>query len=147
MPIKNSYKILQNIRKDYYFEKYNDYIDKIVVLLSQQGIQLRQDNGKLQQAITSIPTSINNAFVIGLRYIKRDNTCTEDHFLCRKYINPKHGNKEIKPYYGKSLEKMIPEYCGTHKAQVHFNNYFTYTGEANKDKHITSVNTLSNIIP
>jgi hypothetical protein len=49
--------------------------------------------------------------LIGLRYLKKDKTYTEDHFLFGK------GHAITKFYQGKA-EKILPEYKGTHKLQI-----------------------------
>lgn len=83
----------------------------IVQLLGKYGKKLRQDDGKLHQLTVSIPTSRADAIVIGLRYIKQDTTYTEDHFLFEI-------DQPIVYHPGKRLEKILPEYKGTHKIQL-----------------------------
>jgi hypothetical protein len=72
---------------------------EILELLSQSKIKPRQDDGELIQINLSIPTSIEAAFVIGLRYIKKDSTYTEDHFLCRRDAQADTCPGEIKSFY------------------------------------------------
>ena len=55
--------------------------DDIVTLLASQDIRLRQNDGELGQVTISKPTSIANAFVIGVRYHKNDGSQSEDLFL------------------------------------------------------------------
>jgi hypothetical protein len=54
------------------------------------------------------------ALVLGLRYQKRDTTHTEDHFLFKQEAD----GIVVTPYYGRGLERVLPEYVGTHKEQV-----------------------------
>lgn len=91
---------------------------EILELLSQSKIKLRKDDGELIQINLSIPTSIELAFVIGLRYIKKDNTHTEDHFLCQKKAQAGTNFRAIQPYYRGQLELLLPEYCRTHKQTI-----------------------------
>ena len=106
-------------------------IKEILELLRQQGITIRADDGDLNQINISIPTSTPDAFVIGLRYIKRDDSQTEDHFLCQKGVD------EIKPFYGRRLERKFPEYRSSHKTQVDLPT------TADNNSYLTEVNTFS----
>ena len=74
------------------------------------GIKLRQDDGSGPKATFSIATSRSDAFVIGLRYTKKNGTKTEDHFLFER-------ERPIQKCYGKLLEELLPEYKGAHKLQ------------------------------
>ena len=87
-------------------------INGIVDLLNKNGITLRQKDGDLIQATISIPASISDSYVIGLRYRKKDNSQTEDCFLIHK------GNDRIESFYKGKIEKKLIEYKNTHKAQV-----------------------------
>jgi hypothetical protein len=102
----------------------------ILVLLKDQGIRIREDDGDLKQLTLSKPTSVNSGFVIGLRYIKKDGSHTEDLFSVEQ-------GQQIKSYYKGSLQKQWPEYRETHKQQIDF------TIVANESAPITSVNTIS----
>lgn len=82
-----------------------------VLFKFKKGFKLRQDDGQLVQTNFSIPKSKPDCFVIGLRYIKRDQTFTEDHFLFEK-------DKPIIYYRGKRLECFLKEYKGTHKKKI-----------------------------
>ena len=110
---------------------------EILGLLLQQGIKTRQNDGKPKQINISNPTSIQDAFVVGLRYIKNDGTQSEDHFLCRKGVAPNTTRLEIEPHYKRRLEIELPEYRGTHKQQV----VFATTNINNS--YITQVNTIT----
>ena len=57
------------------------YAEEVVNLLARYKIILRQKDGVLHQVNISIPTSVSNAIVVGLRYIKNDGSKTEDLFL------------------------------------------------------------------
>lgn len=103
---------------------------EILDLLKDQGIRIRQDDGELRQLTLSKPTSVNSGFVVGLRYVKRDGTQTEDLFRVEK-------ESPIKGYYKGSLQKQWPEYQGTHKQQI------VFTMIANEPEPTTAVNTIS----
>ncbi len=85
--------------------------DDVVALLARQSTRLRQDDGELRQVTISRPTSLANAFVIGLRYQKNDESQSEDLFLVQKA-------RPIERHYKGSLERKLPEYRGTHKERV-----------------------------
>lgn len=95
-----------------------DIENEILGLLSRAGIKPRQDDGELMQINLSIPTSIEAAFVIGLRYIKKDSTFTEDHFLCQRDSQAVTNPMEIAPYYRGRLESLLSEYVCTHKQTI-----------------------------
>jgi len=103
---------------------------EILVLLKDQGIRIREDDGDLKQLTLSTPTSVNSGFVIGLRYIKKDGSHTEDLFSVEQ-------GQQVKSYYKGSLQKQWPEYRGTHKQQIDF------TIVAIESAPITSPNTIS----
>ena len=88
----------------------SDFHDVIIDLLHRHGIRTRQDDGNNPIVTFSIPQTEPSSFILGLRYTKRDNTKTEDHFLFRQ------GNP-IKYLRGKRLEELMPEYEGAHKLQ------------------------------
>ena len=102
----------------------------ILALLNSQGIRIRQDDGELKQLTVSKPTSVQSAFVIGLRYDKRDGTQTEDLFSVAQ-------GRPIKRHYRGRLERKWPEYRGTHKQQV------LYTLVIDVQATMTSVNTIT----
>jgi len=95
--------------------------------------ELSNCDGELKQLTVSKPTSVENAFVIGLRYIKRDGTQTEDHF-------PFQEGRLVERHYKGTLEQKWPEYGGTHKQQV----LFTLVADA--PTPLTSVNTITMVI-
>lgn len=99
-------------------------------LLKDQGISIRQGDGELRQITLSKRTSVNSAFAIGLRYVKRDGTQTEDLFPVEK-------GRSIEGCYKGSLERRWPEYRGTHKQQV------TFAVVAEESPPTISVNTIS----
>lgn len=117
--MSNVYRVLQDLWTSYLRSEQNIEQD-ILDLLSRHGIKVRQDDGDLKQITVSIPTSIDNAFVIGLRYVKADGTRTEDHFLCQEDADKNGVPIEIEPQYKGRLEFRLPEYRGTHKQQADF---------------------------
>ncbi len=135
--MNETYSALEDIWKRHLSGEVVDIEREVLGLLSRQDIKIRQDDGDVKQINLSIPTSTEHAFVIGLRYIKRDGTYTEDHFLCQKDVEPSTTRLEIEPHYKRRLEFRLPEYRGTHKQQV------VFTSTAVKDSNITQVNTIS----
>lgn len=113
-----------------------NFDSEIRQLLVQHGITMRQDDGQLKQINISIPTSIEDAFVIGLRYLKRNGKCTEDLFLCPKNLVAGITRLQIEPYYKGRLEFILPEYRGTHTQQV------TFIHPAVRSSTVTPVNTI-----
>jgi hypothetical protein len=85
-------------------------------LLLQHDIRLRQDDGELVEINVSLPMSSESALVLGLRYQKRDETYTEDHFMFTQEAD----GVVVTPYYGRALARVLPEYRDTHKAQTDF---------------------------
>lgn len=102
----------------------------LIALLHNKGIQLRQDDGELKQLTVSRPTSVASAFVIGLRYQKRDGTPTEDLFSIER-------GRSIEHHYRGDLERKWPEYRGTHKQEI----FFALVVDLKTP--MTSVNTIS----
>lgn len=100
-------------------------------------IKMRKDDGELRQVTISKPTTVENAFVVGLRYIKTDGTYTEDHFVCRKNQASSLVPVEIERYYKGQLERKFQEYKGAHKEQIDPERLAAY------DSLITQVNTIS----
>jgi hypothetical protein len=84
------------------------YGNAIKDLLLKHEIKLRNKDGKLNQINISIPKSKKKAIVVGLRYIKNDGSKTEDLFLFEE-------GKDIVAGYKGRLEKILPEYKGSHK--------------------------------
>jgi len=111
------YSTLEYIWKRAHCGESVDIESDIIGLLSRQNIKIRQIDGDLTQINISIPITIKNAFVIGLRYIKKDGTCTEDHFLCEKYVVSSTMQLEIEPHYKARLEFRLHEYHGTHNSK------------------------------
>lgn len=108
--MENSYKAFKTITDKYYTDWKMPKIDTSIELLNRCGIKLRKKDGALREATFSVPKSMGDALVLGLRYQKKDRTFSEDLFLFRK------GNPIQRGYRGK-LEKIIPEYRGTHKSE------------------------------
>lgn len=85
-----------------------EWKEDVINLLAKYGIKLRQKDGILHQVNISIPRSVSNGIVVGLRYLKNDSTKTEDLFLFQE------GQPIITGYKGK-LERRLREYVDTHK--------------------------------
>jgi hypothetical protein len=88
----------------------NEFHNSVVNLLANHGIRLRQKDGSSPIVTISHPISLPGSMVVGIRYTKLDGSKTEDHFLFQP-------NQEIERCYGKKLERLLPEYRGTHKLQ------------------------------
>ena len=108
--MENSYKEFKTITDKYYTDWQMPNICFFVELLDRYGIKLRKNDGNLHEATFSVPKSINDALVLGIRYQKKDGTFSEDLFLFRK-------GKPIQKGYKGELEKIIPEYEETHKGK------------------------------
>src|SRR5258708_30436469 len=91
----------------------NDLERQTLNLLKDRVIRIRQDDGDLKQITVSRATSVSSGFVLGLRYVKRDGTCSEDLFAVE-------GHGFLQAHYKGSLQKIWPEYKGTHKKQSVF---------------------------
>ena len=109
----DSYDKLKSITDEYYAGQRTEWANDAIALLNEYGIKLRQKNGTPEIGTVSIPKSLANAIVIGIRYKKRDMSYTEDTFLFEK-------EKPIKSLYRDNIEKLLPEYTGTHKKQSDF---------------------------
>ena len=108
------------------------------------GIRLRQNDDSLKQITLSIPTTKENSYVVGLRYVKNNGTFTEDHFLCEIEGVGGLKSKEIVHHPKRKLEYKLPEYNGTHKEIPNTNlvqttklltNVSTYSYFGNFDKN------------
>lgn len=107
-----SYQKMKLITDGYYSGRINKGWSSLVVgLLNEHGIKLRNKDGKLYQVNVSLPKTKSNSIVVGLRYIKEDNTFTEDLFLFENGFN-------LKAFYKAKLENILPEYKGTHKLRL-----------------------------
>jgi hypothetical protein len=124
--MNSPYSALEDIRNRYLAGECPGFRNEVIKLLSENDIKRREDDGEQIQINTSIPTTIEDLLVTGLRYSKRDGSPTEDHFLFQK------NSQKIKKYYGKGLEQVLPEYKGTHKQPIDFNQ-----------RAFTSANTIS----
>jgi hypothetical protein len=128
--MNDTYLIVENIYSRHRAGVAVDFEREILELLLREGIKQRQDDGALKQINISKPTSIQDGYVVGLRYIKNDGTQTEDHFLFRK-------DQVIVCCYRRDLENVLSEYRGTHKMQVQF------YPPATVDVRPTQVNTVT----
>jgi hypothetical protein len=89
----------------------NSYeFNALVQILGADNITPRQKDGVPRRARLSIPTSIKHAFVLGIRCQKKDDTYTEDAYII-------HPCKKINYLKKGEIEKLLPEYKGTHKRQ------------------------------
>jgi hypothetical protein len=87
-------------------------------LLESWGIKRRADDGELTQINISKPE--NGLLVVGLRYLKKDKTFTEDLFEFSS-LKP----NEISKHYKGKFERERTEYKGTHKQQNISSSPFT----------------------
>lgn len=104
----NSYEEFKTITDKYYTDGQMPSIKVFIDLLNCYGIKLRQKDGELHETTFSVPKSSKNALVLGMRYIKKDGSYSEDLFLFEK-------NKSIQKGYKGKVEKTLPEYQNTHK--------------------------------
>jgi len=87
-----------------------ELLEEIPRLLESWGIKRRTNDGELTQINISKPE--NDLFVVGLRYLKKDNTFAEDHFEFSS-LKP----DDISKHYKGKYERKRTEYKGTHKQQ------------------------------
>lgn len=109
--VDTSYLDLKAITDAVYSRSKGKWAKEVVDILQKNNIKLRQKDGKLHSVNISIPNSESNCILVGTRYIKINNTFTEDHFLFEE-------NKPIVAFYKGKLEKVLVEYKGTHKQQI-----------------------------
>jgi len=140
--MNNTFLKVNNIWNSYLNSEKSTFVPDILKILSSQQIKLRADRSKLIQITLSKPKS-DEAFIIGLRYVKIDSTFTEDHYLCPKNKPTKFLTNDIKLYPKRHLENLLPEYQGTHKQQINIESIERLTDQKIS---ITNVSTLSNII-
>jgi len=138
--MNNAYFDLDGIWNKHLSGEKNHFDIEVMALLSRHSIQLRSDDGELKQVTISKPTTAENAFVVGMRYIKSDGTYTEDHFVCRKNDASSLEPVKIERYYKGKLERKFQEYKGMHKEQIQPERSAVY------DSRITQVNTVSYFI-
>lgn len=104
----NSYQEFKAITDKYYTDWQMPPINFFIDLLDRYGVKLRNKDGQLHEATFSVPKSVSEALVLGIRYQKKGGTFSEDLFLFQK-------GKPIQRGYKGELEKIVPEYKGTHK--------------------------------
>lgn len=114
----------------------NEKLQEVIPLLASHGTSLRKKDGTLKQINLSIPNTRDDAYVVGLRYIKNDGTCTEDHFLCERDTPEGLERLKIACFPKRKLEDELPEYKGAHKQQVAFS-------QTEISSSVTDVSTLS----
>lgn len=100
---------LKTLTDAVYAGKRSRWATEVLALLERHGIKRRQDDGQLVELTFSVAKSRHETLVVGLRYRKRAGDHSEDHFL----FTP---GEPIEKCYGKRVEKILPEYEGTHKA-------------------------------
>jgi hypothetical protein len=105
----DSYRDFKSITDKYYTDWIMPDFAVFEVLLNKYGVRLRNKDGDAKYATFSVPISKQDALVLGIRYTKIDGSWTEDLFLFEL------GKPIVAGYKGR-LEKIIPEYKGTHKA-------------------------------
>ena len=142
--MNTEYKKIELIWKSYFQTEEPTVISKVITLLAENKISLRQKDGKLKQINISIPQSIPDTYVIGLRYIKIDGTPTEDHFSCKKSGTGIYKEKLIEYHSKRKLELLLPEYKGTHKEWVDFEKLKIDQSNTNF-KFFTDVSTIAYI--
>jgi hypothetical protein len=111
--MNNTYSSLEEIWNRYLAGERQNLMSASLNLLSAHGIQMRTNDGELKQITISKPTSVKNTFVLGLRYLKKDASYSEDHFVCQK--DQPSALEPIERYYQGKLERKYQEYKGTHK--------------------------------
>lgn len=84
--------------------------NQIIDLLASHGIRIRTDDGHSPEITVSYPKSLPGGIIIGLRYIKNNGTKTEDLFVFEQ-------DQPIQVHYKGRLQKIFPEYAGSHKLQ------------------------------
>lgn len=86
-----------------------EVFEKAFHLLDEHWVKLRQKDGQDPSPTISVLTD-GSAIIFGVRYRKLDGSKTEDHFVFRS-------DRNLYKCKGKELERMYPEYKGTHKLQ------------------------------
>lgn len=107
----NPYNELKSLTDAVYSGKQEKYGKQVIGILSKYSIRKRQKDGVLHSINISIPRSKKDSILVGLRYLKKDKTYTEDHFLFKR-------SHIIAKFYQGKVENILPEYKGTHKLQV-----------------------------
>jgi hypothetical protein len=112
-----SYFEIKKISDEMYAGTRDHFAPDMRKIIEKYGSKLRPAPHLLHAMTFSIPTTIKNSFVVGVRYKKPNGVYTEDHFLFQK-------NGNMKVYSKNELERVLPEYKGTHKGKP---NFFEYT--------------------
>lgn len=81
-----------------------------LIKISDPKFKTRQDNGEPFQLNFSVPKSLENALVVGIRYRKVNGDNREDHFVFTR--------KKVIKCYGKKLEGVASEYKGAHTLKI-----------------------------
>jgi hypothetical protein len=93
---------------------------QIPSLLTSWGLRPRADDGTLLWTNLSVPTSVSDAITVGLRYVKRDGSLTEDVFEVAS-----HNPDTVISYYRGTYQSERPEYASTHWFQGAIRSSFT----------------------
>jgi len=108
--VGNPYEELKAISDAVYAGERTAWGQDVLALLGRNGIRPRGDDGTLHKVTFSVAKEPDmDTLVVGLRYQKRDGSFTEDTFVFQP-------GKEIVKCYGTKIERLLPEYKGTHKA-------------------------------
>lgn len=78
--------------------------------LLDRGVRLRQDDGVNPTLTFSVPEA-GDVLIVGIRYKKDSGRSSEDHFIFRP-------NENIYRCKGKELDRIYPEYKGSHILQL-----------------------------
>src|SRR5688572_31235660 len=83
----------------------------VIQFLQGRGIRIRQDDGSPVQINISVSEKRDGVVIVGLRYVKRDATFTEDHFVLR--ITSMNEVESVTAHYRGRLEYRFLEYMNT----------------------------------
>ncbi|MCU7918582.1 MAG: hypothetical protein KZQ95_09520 [Candidatus Thiodiazotropha sp. (ex Epidulcina cf. delphinae)] len=108
--MKTKYERINELHRNVNESGRAELLQEIPGLLDSWGIKLRADDGQLIQINITKPE--NGLLVVGLRYLKKDETFTEDLFEFRS-TKP----SDISRHYKGKYERERIEYRGTHKQQ------------------------------
>ncbi|MCD4692669.1 MAG: hypothetical protein K8R79_07140 [Calditrichales bacterium] len=116
--MKTKYEIIKNIHSKANESGKADVLKSISSLFESWNIRLRTDDGELYQVNISNPEQ--NIIVVGLRYLKKDGSFTEDIFEFSS-LSP----NEVSNHYKGRYERQRTEYKDTHKQQNISESSFT----------------------
>ena len=94
------------------YDNPQEWSSRVIRLFRSEGIKIRQKDGVLYSIEPSV-TPDGDAFIIELRYIKKDNNQTVDFFLINR-------GKEIRYFKTDGdIKSVSKNYDGNHKRQIH----------------------------